>query len=231
MDRGLDLRRRQPEWMDDPQADPVVVRQSLRFIRRINWLLGYTRSTLHHLRRFSRRWRPGERIEIVDLATGSADIPRAILRWADRRGFDLRIVGVELHPVAAQARGGDARLQIVQADALAAPFADGAFDYAMTNMFLHHLDGPQVVALLATMDRLSRRGVIAADLLRHRRALAWIKLLTVLANPMVRHDAPISVAQAFTQTEILALRDRAGLSYARCYRHFGHRFVLAGEKN
>jgi len=55
--------------------------------------------------------------------------------------------------------------------------------------------------------------------------------LTVLANPMVRHDAPISVAQAFTQAEILALRDRAGLSYARYYRHFGHRFVLAGEKS
>jgi ubiquinone/menaquinone biosynthesis C-methylase UbiE len=232
MDSDLQVRRRQPEWMDDPQADPAVLKQSLRFIRRVNWLLGYTRSTLHHLRLFSRRWRPGQRIEIVDLATGSADIPRAILRWADRRGFDLRIVGVERHPAAAaQARAVDPRLQIVQADALAAPFADGAFDYAMTNMFLHHLDEPQVVALLRTMDRVARRGVIAADLLRHRRALAWIKLLTVLANPMVRHDAPISVAQAFTQAEILALRDRAGLSYARYYRHFGHRFVLAGEKS
>src|SRR3712207_8990927 len=49
----------------------------------------------------------GERIRIIDLATGSADIPRAILRWADRRGFDVRIVGVDRHGVTAGAARAD----------------------------------------------------------------------------------------------------------------------------
>jgi hypothetical protein len=80
------------------------------------------------------------------------------------------------------------------------------------------------------MDRLSRRGVIAADLLRDRRAYFWIKQITRLSNPMVRHDAVVSVGQAFTESEIVALRDQAGLSYAKFHRHFAHRFVLAGEK-
>jgi hypothetical protein len=72
--------------------------------------------------------------------------------------------------------------------------------------------------------------VIAADLLRHRRAYAWISLFTLWANPMVRHDARVSVAQAFTRSEVLRMRDAAGLGYARYRRHFGHRFALAGEK-
>jgi hypothetical protein len=47
---------------------------------------------------------------------------------------------------------------------------------------------------------------------------------------MVRHDARVSVKQAFTKTEILKLRDEAGAAFADYYRHFGHRFVLAGER-
>ena len=47
---------------------------------------------------------------------------------------------------------------------------------------------------------------------------------------MVRHDAAASVRQAFTEPEIISLRDQAGIAYARYHRHAGHRFVLAGEK-
>ena len=228
----LNTRRREAEWMDAPDADPAFVHKSLAYIRRINSLLGYTRATLHHLERFSRSWKPGQTLRIIDLATGSADIPRAILRWADRRKFDVRVVGVDLHPViaaeAAEAR--DVRLRIVRGDVLDLPFADGSFDYAITNMFLHHLDDAQIVTVLKNMARVARRGIIAADLLRTRRAYGWIVLFTLLANPMVKHDARVSVAQAFTRAEVLALRDAAGLTFASYYHHFGHRFVLAGEK-
>jgi SAM-dependent methyltransferase len=227
-------RRRQAEWMDEPHADPDQLRRSLAFIRRVNTLLGYTRATLHHLDRFSRTWNPGERIRIIDLATGSADIPLAILRWADRKRFDIEIVGVDRHPVTAAAAATasrDPRLHIVQADVFDLPFEPRSFDYALTAMFLHHLDDDQVVTVLRTMDTLARRGLIVADLLRRYRAYAWITLLTALANPIVRHDAKVSVAQSFSKQEVLRLRDRAAINYVRYDEHFGHRFVLAGQKD
>lgn len=229
----LSSRRRTHEWMDAPDADPELVRRSLRFLRRVNRLLGYTRSTLGHLERFSRSWRQGERIRIIDFATGSADVPRAILRWADRRGLDVRVVGVDLHATtarAALAENADPRLRIVRADVLHMPFADGSFDYATTSLFLHHLDDADVVRVLSTMNRVTRRGIIAGDLLRRRRAYAWIRLLSLFSNPIVRHDGPASVAQAFTREEVLALRERAGVGFAQFFEHVGHRFVLAGEK-
>jgi SAM-dependent methyltransferase len=273
----LRTRNRQAEWMDDPSAAPGELARSLAYIRRINRLLGYTRATVGHLEQFSRRWKPGETIRILDVATGSADIPRAVLRWSRRRGFDVRIVAIDLHhttlklaaaeplsPFPSSGTPGEGRgegqignrqpaignpqdshpdphpeyrereealpLQFVQADALRLPFDDASFDYALTAMFLHHLDDDAAVAVLREMDRVARRGMIAADLLRHRRAYAWISALTVTAGKMVRHDARASVAQAFTKSEVLALRDRAGVGYATYHRHFAHRFVLAGER-
>ena len=224
--------------MDAPDADPEQLRRSLAFIRRVNRLFGYTRATLKHLDRFSRRWEPGRTVRILDVATGSADIPLAILKWARRRGFDVRIVGVDLHAAtviaasrAVDESGEGERLRIVRADALRLPFADGSFDYTLTAMFLHHLDDDEAVRVLREMGRVARRGVIAADLLRRRRAYFWITLFTLLANPMVRHDARVSVAQAFSEPEVLRMRDAAGLGFTRLYRHFGHRFVLAGERD
>jgi hypothetical protein len=231
---SLSQRQREPEWMDSPQADPRVLADSLRFIRRINTALGYTRSTLHHLKHFSRNWKPGERIRIIDFATGSADVPLAVVRWGRKRGFDVQVVGIDLHEntcrnAEAESRA-EPRVRIVRADALNLPFEPGSFDYAISGLFLHHLSENEAVSALMAMDRIARRGIIVGDLLRSARAYGWIVLFTLLANPMVRHDARVSVRQAFSRDEALALRGRAGLDYAQYYRHFGHRFVLAGEK-
>lgn len=231
----LNQRIRTDELMDAPDADPHLVEKSLRFLRRMNRLLSYTRSTLLHLERFSKQWKPDEAIRIIDFATGSADLPRAILRWADRRGFqNVRVTGVDLHATTARAAltlNPDPRISIVRADVRELPFADESFDYATTGLFLHHLDDDDVVRVLAAMTRVSRRGIIAGDLIRCRRAYAWIKLLTLWANPIVKHDGPASVAQGFSREEVLTLRERAGADFAAYFEHFGHRFVLAGEKS
>src|SRR5690242_11114559 len=220
--------------MDAPDADPALVRKSLRFLRRVNRLLGYTRSTLHHLERFSRSWQRDEPIRILDVATGSADLPRAILRWADARGFGvMRLVGLDLHATtaaAALAQNADPRIRIVRGNALALPFADDSFDYVTTSLFLHHLDDDDVVCVLREMARVARRGIVVGDLIRRKRAYLWIKLFTLFANPIVKNDGPASVAQAFTRDEILSLRDRAGATFAHYFEHAGHRFVLVGEK-
>lgn len=226
----LSRRLRAAEWMDEPGANPQWLRGSLGFLRRINALLGYTRSTLGHLERFSQGWEQGRTIRILDVATGSADVPRAILKWAARRGFSVQVIGVDLHAKTARAAIDEGNVRIVQANAIRLPFADGSFDYAIASLFLHHLDEADIVSVLREMGRVAARGLVVGDLVRHRRAYLGVSLLTLLANPMVRHDGRVSVAQAFTRAEIIALRDQAGVAFAEYHRHSGYRFVLAGEK-
>jgi ubiquinone/menaquinone biosynthesis C-methylase UbiE len=226
-------RERAEEWMDEPGVDPRLLERSLAYIRAINRWLGYTRATVSHFERFSRTWERGRRVTVLDVATGSGDVPAALVRWGDRRGFDVRMVAIDLHDGTirtAARRGLDRRIELVRADATRLPFADGSFDYAMTSMFLHHLDDAVVVRVFREMDRVSRRGVVAADLIRDRRAAFWIRLFTLTANPVVRHDALVSVRQSFRQAEIVALARQGGAEYLQYFRHFGHRFVLAGEK-
>jgi 2-polyprenyl-3-methyl-5-hydroxy-6-metoxy-1,4-benzoquinol methylase len=233
MDWLTNQRIRHEEQMDQPGVDPQELQRALRFIRRVNRWLGYTRSVLVHLDRFSRSWKKDQRIDILDLATGSADIPLAILDWASAKGFDIHITAIDRHPITARAAASarnDPRLRVVQADVFALPFAPASFDYCLTAMFLHHLSNEQIVHVLRQMDLLSRRGLIAADLLRHRRAYAWIWLGTLFSSRMIHHDATVSVAQALTKPEVLSLRAQAAIPYAHYHRHFGHRFVLAGEK-
>src|SRR3954467_12710361 len=93
----LITRQREPEWMDADDVDPKRLRRSLAFIRAVNRMFGYTRATLFHLEQFSKSWKPGETIRLIDFATGSADIPKAILKWGDKRGFDIHIVAVDRH--------------------------------------------------------------------------------------------------------------------------------------
>jgi len=230
--RSLSRRQQEAEWLDDPSADPALIRKSLIYIRRINVLLRYTKATLSHLEAFSQSWPRGKTVHILDVATGSADIPLAILKWSRARGFDVRVTGVDLQKsvIDTAKQTTDPHLSLAVADALHLPFADGSFDYVITNMFLHHLDEDVVVSVFKEMSRVASRGVIAADLIRCRGAYLGVVALTLAANPMVRHDARVSVRQAFNRDEILSLRDRAGIGFACYYSHAGYRFVLAGEK-
>lgn len=229
---SLRVRRRQPEWLDQFDADPVEIQNSLRYIRKVNRALGYTQVILKHLERFSANWKRGQTIRIVDIGTGSADIPVAILRWADQMGWILKVVGVDLHPTVVREAGAvqEGRLAIVRGNAMNLPFADESFDYAITSMFIHHLDECDVVKTLSEMGRVASRGIIVSDLMRLHWSYLVISALTLFSTPMVKHDARVSVAQSFTKPEILAIREQAGVHFADFHVHLRHRLVLAGEK-
>ena len=178
-------RQRADEWMDAPDANPRQVQQSLRFIRRINSVLGYTRATLWHLERMTRDLPADARITLIDFATGSADIPLAILRWADRRGLDIHVVGVDRNPQivgAARNFAHDPRLEIVQADVLSLPFADNSFDIALTAMFLHHLSDQDAARVLSEMSPRRAAGDHRRRSAALARAYAWITLLDSLGQ-------------------------------------------------
>jgi hypothetical protein len=103
-------------------------------------------------------------------------------------------------------------------------------DWVVATHFFHHLSDEQAVDALREFDRVARRGIVVNDLLRNRRALFWIKLFTLWANPYVKADGPQSVRRGFTVAEAEALAAKAGLPWLKVRTHFAHRFTLAGQR-
>ncbi len=67
------------ELMDDPGIGLDEISANLRDLERVNRLFGGTRLILRHLKPMVSRAHCGE-IQILDVATGGADIPAAIVR-------------------------------------------------------------------------------------------------------------------------------------------------------
>lgn len=231
-----------PELMDRPDASREELDGALEFIRKVNQSLGGTSGLVRWLQRWSPNWPTDRPITLLDLGTGSADIPAAARSWAIERGYDLRVTALDVHEttldlardyLAHQPERVREGIELVRADVFDAVdrFGADSFDYTHAGMFLHHFAEVSVLTILRIMERLAARGLVWNDLSRTRLAHAAIKLLTRGQNEMVRHDAVVSVEKGFTRREVIDYQARLGLDWcAYRGRFLTQRFELAGEK-
>lgn len=226
------------ELLDGPLDDQGALVANLRDLRRVNRLLGgvaLSRRSLDVL--VGRLADRGVAISVLDVGTGGADIPLALLASWRRRGRKLEVTAVDERPeVLAAARAGDPRLgdvpglTLAVADGRALPYPDGAFDVAHASLLLHHLEPVDAVAALREMRRVSTRGVVINDVARGRLAWlgAWILAHVATGNRYSRHDAPLSVRRAYTAVEAEALLLASGLRpIGRSTGPFRYRWAIA----
>jgi ubiquinone/menaquinone biosynthesis C-methylase UbiE len=199
-------------------------------IARVNRFLGGTHAVLEALAPLmaaaakAKQRSAAAPIRLLDIGTGSADIPRAIVH-ANRAGRfpanarrALLIRAIDSHAAVLNlAKRMTPRMrypgiEIEEADALALPYPDGAFDIALCSQTLHHFSRPQCLQILREMDRVTTIGFVVNDLIRDRTAAFWIQvwMWLTLAHPSTRHDAPTSVLRAFTMEEYADLLHDAG---------------------
>ncbi|MFQ5803150.1 MAG: methyltransferase domain-containing protein [Candidatus Methylomirabilales bacterium] len=199
--------------MDDPGIALEELSANLQDLERVNRLFGGTYLILHHLGRILRRASSGD-IEILDVATGGADIPATIVRWARRRGWRIRIVGIDQNPqvlrVARERIRDYPEISLELGDALALSYPDGSFDVVLCSLALHHFSYVEGVTLLSSLDRIGRRGFIVNDLLRswHAYMLTWLAMHLFCRGRLVRHDGPLSIRRAYTRSELLKMLEQ-----------------------
>jgi hypothetical protein len=71
-------RSHEEEWMDLPNQDPALVDECLNDLRRLNRFTGGISLTVFALTHLTRELSPGSCLEILDVATGGGDFPRAM---------------------------------------------------------------------------------------------------------------------------------------------------------
>jgi SAM-dependent methyltransferase len=220
------------EMMDCTGNRPDLLAEDLRNLRRLNRFLNGSRSVVIALRRALGRERL-EQISILDMGTGSADIPAAIFAWAKRRDLAAKIVGVEYESITARIAADHVKkfagIKIVQGDAGVPPFSPGSFDFVVASQFLHHFSEAKIVELLRQWAALARRGIVISDLVRHPVAFHGIRLLTKLTtrNIMTLVDAPLSVRRAFTLSEWRGLLRQADIGPVEMFSVFPFRMAAA----
>jgi SAM-dependent methyltransferase len=232
---ALDRRSSAEELMDTVPLAPRVVDEALGFLEFTNRRFGGTSIVLRTLQRWCGGWPDGRAVTVLDVGTGAADIPRALVAWARSNGVDLRVTGIDIAPdivAAARARVRDAPgVSIEQADLFALASSRRQFDYVTASLFLHHIPPDRTADALVALDRLATRGVIVSDLRRSPFSLIAVGALSYVAgNAVVRHDGPLSVRRAFTVDELGRLASDLGLRYLRVRPQGPFRVSLSGEK-
>ncbi len=214
------------------------IQTTLRDIRRANIFGLGTWVVKRHLARMLADHPKEQPLRVLDVATGSADIPQALCRWADAEGYDISFTATDIsYPILNVARqrihnaGLSSKVTFAVCDATQLPFDDGSFDVVTCSLAFHHLDVAQARAAMREMARIGRKGFIINDIYRSQGAWYMSMLLTRLAtaNRLTRHDGPASVLRAFTPTEIRSLAERAGVP-VRIYKHPFWRVAAVGSR-
>jgi len=223
-------RERIPELMDDPGLDPVEHRRALAGLARINRVSGSTGVLWPTIARLARELkRP---IRVLDVATGSGDVPAGLLRKAQRSGVSLEVAGCDLSPTAvATAQANCPEGQFFVHDAIADPLPAG-FDVVTCSLFLHHLSSDDALSLLIRMRDAAGQLVLVNDLARSRFSYlgVWLACHLLTTSRVVRFDGPASVRSAFTAVEALAVAERAAMTGATVRSKFPARFLLTWRR-
>ncbi len=208
------LRERDPgahELMDDADCDPVTLARTFDRFAIVNAVVSDQRSLY---RRWIRpRLRGGEALRLLDVGTGGGDLPRRMLRWAERDGGGLTAVGIdpdERAIAAARAQPPLAGLELRRVSTRELVATGERFDLVVSNHVLHHLTAAELGSILVDSERLTAPGgaVVHGDIARSPLAYAAFAAATLPLQPtllrdtLIRVDGLASIRRSHTAAEL-----------------------------
>ncbi|MGK2857328.1 MAG: methyltransferase domain-containing protein [Thermoanaerobaculia bacterium] len=228
MSVGLSLTpRRVPsnELLDEHDVPEAEMARSLRDLRRFNSLAGGTRAYLALLSRLVPN--RAARVAILDLGTGTSDLLEAVRR----RWRNAVAIGLDRNTrhLAYGAEIGETGVLRIAADAFHLPVRDGAVDIVASSHFFHHFSAEENRVIVRESLRVARVGAAFTDTRRHYAPLLFVRLLGALGlvGPITRSDAPASVLQGYTLSEMRAFAGGLGADVrVELFRLMPYRFGL-----
>jgi 2-polyprenyl-3-methyl-5-hydroxy-6-metoxy-1,4-benzoquinol methylase len=145
-------------------------------------------------------------VKLIDVGCGYGDMLRRIERWAEKRGVAMELVGVDVNAnavrAAREAKPASSRVSYVLGDACECADAQNG-DVITASGMTHHLSEPEIVRLLAWMERTARIGWIVTDL--HRMPIPYWTFSVIARGPwwhrFIRPDGMISIRRAFREED------------------------------
>ncbi|HKS31579.1 MAG TPA: methyltransferase domain-containing protein [Chthoniobacterales bacterium] len=215
-----------PELMDRPQPVTGELERDLANIRSLNRWFGSYRQ----VRYFLQRWlKPREKARILDVSTGSGDIPRLIVDFARRGNVSVRIDAIDQQAstieIARRLSNDYPEIEFSCANLFAWKPSE-PYDIVLCSLTLHHFSEDDAVRVLQKCRAFTRQHVLVADLRRSLWLTVGVYLVTatVYHEAMTKTDGRLSAARAFSFAEVRKLARRAG------WENFGHRKFPVGRQ-
>jgi 2-polyprenyl-3-methyl-5-hydroxy-6-metoxy-1,4-benzoquinol methylase len=215
-----------PELMDRPQPLTRELERDLANIRSLNRWFGSYRQVRH----FLVRWlQPNDKARILDVSTGSGDIPRLIVDFARGGNVSVQIDAIDQQAatieIARRLSNDYPEIEFFCANLFAWKPSE-PYDIVLCSLTLHHFSEDDAVRVLQKCREFSREHVLVADL---RRSLwltfgVYLVTATIYHEAMTKTDARLSAARAFSFAEVRELARRAG------WKNFGHRKFPVGRQ-
>lgn len=208
----FDSRATAMELLDLPDCDPALAAASYRFMETVNYRFGGIRSVRRFLAAETAERHAAVPLRILDIGSGSCDIPLAVIRWARACGIPLHFTCLEMAGHAIDiargqlARAGNPPVKLLQEDVFTHQPVE-PYDYAVTSMCFHHFSNAQILMLLHRLRGFLRNSMLINDLRRSQLAslAARILLVATAAPAGVRHDALLSIRRSFKIDELRTL--------------------------
>jgi len=222
------------ELLDAGIGTDEDVLDNLADLRRVNRFLGGSRAIARTISPLIENDNK-DAWTLLDVGTGSADIPLGIAEVFRPRGIEVSVTGVDLSDRILRLLRNRLKLNgeisLVRGNALSLPFADNSFDFVIASLFLHHFHEEDAIRLLREFARVARRSVIINDLVRDLVPYYFTRLAGPLLakSYLTRNDAPVSVLRGFTVKEMMRLASMAGLSRFEVRRSFPYRLILVAD--
>jgi SAM-dependent methyltransferase len=197
------------EHMDDTAFGGEEAAACFRFIEQTNRFFGGIRPVRDFLLAETARMHGSRVLRVLDIGSGTCDVPMAALRSAERRGTQVEMTCVERNATALQIAQEHLQgqrpmpLRLCAEDAFSHQPANGIpYDCAVACMFFHHLDAKDIDRCLAHLRRIVDGRLLICDLRRTALAYAACWLWTRPWPRVVRDDALMSIRKGFRAREL-----------------------------
>jgi 2-polyprenyl-3-methyl-5-hydroxy-6-metoxy-1,4-benzoquinol methylase len=214
--RALRERAAAEELMDDFTSGGSELREALRELRRLNRLFAAASPTLHGVKRLWKAAGKPDRLSVLDVGAGSGDVNRRLLQWADGNRIQITMTLVDITEEACEEARlffrSEPRIRVRRGDLFELPA--GSADIVTGTQFLHHFDQDKLPAVVASMLKAARLGVVINDIHRHWIAWAavWLATRIISSNRYILHDGPLSVAKGFRAADWRKLEESLGMT-------------------
>jgi len=218
--KNLSKRSSEIELMD---LEPVTFSEFNQCLRHLEWINIFTLAylpTYFWLKKTIAQNLHKKEISIFDIGSGGGDMLRKIWKWTSKSKTKFSLTGIDINPwskeTAEKITPKNAPIKFETANIFDLG-ANRKPDFIISSLFTHHLDDDSLIKFICWMDNQGASGWFINDLHRHFIPYFFIKWITYILplNRLVKNDAAVSVARAFTRKDLWRVIDAAKIARDR----------------